>query len=88
MTLLEIVEAAKLENPNAFGKVNDKRSIAIVRAVLNELGKQVKETEEGPVAVAKFGKFIVRRVKVQKDGKENVQRRVIFRAANPKQLEK
>lgn len=86
MTLLEIIQAARAEKAEAFGKVADKRAVAIVRAVLDELGKQVKDAQEGEgdVTLAGFGKFVVKKSEVEKDGKTVSKSRVVFRPAKAK----
>lgn len=85
MNLLEIVQAAKAENPTAFANVKDKRAAAIVRATLKQLRAQVSGLQEGDMLVPGFGKFVAKAVKVKSAAGESTTRRVLFRAAQPKE---
>lgn len=80
MTILELVHATMQKNAEAFGNIHESRAEKIVQAVLAELGQQVRSTQEGMIEIGSFGKFIVRQVKVDKDGQEVMLRRVVFRA--------
>lgn len=84
LNLSELVQSAKASHADAFGKTNDKRSLAITQAVLTELGQQIAAAEEGAISVIGFGKFIVRQKTVQKDGQEIVQRSIRFNAGKKK----
>lgn len=84
MTLLELVQAAQAAKPQAFGTINEKRTVAIVRATLRELSKTIKNTEEGEVALPGLGTFVAKKVKVKKEGEITSRRRVIFRALKAK----
>lgn len=83
MKVIEIIQTAKAENETAFANVTDKRSVAIVGAVLRTLAKKIDEAEE-PVALAGFGRFAVLKKDVEKDGKKVTVRRVLFKSAQPK----
>jgi nucleoid DNA-binding protein len=80
MKTLELVQLAKAKHKEAFSAIPDKRSVAMVNAVLAELGARIRESKE-PVAVGGFGKFMIREKMVAKDGEEVSRRRVAFRAA-------
>jgi hypothetical protein len=79
MTILELVNVALQKNAEAFGNIHENRLEKIVQTVLNELGKQIRTTQEGEIEVESFGKFIVRQVRVKKDEQEITQRRIVFR---------
>lgn len=82
MTVIELVQVALLKNTEAFGNIHENRAEKIVRAVLDELGEQIKSTHEGEIEVVGFGKFDVRQVKGEKDGQGKVWRRVVFRTGS------
>lgn len=85
MTLLELVQTAQAAKPKAFGKVNEKRAVAIMQATLLELKKAIENTEEGDVTLPILGTFVAKKVNVKKAGAETVsRRRVVFRAAKAK----
>lgn len=81
MKVIELIEAIKNEQPDALGKVADKRAARIVRAALAEIARQIDASEEGTVKIAGLGNFRVRNVKRGKEGEEKTVRRVAFRAA-------
>jgi hypothetical protein len=85
MKVMEIISAAKAASPDAFQGINDNRAVRVVQAVLQEIGRQVEKTAEGPVAVGGLGTFVVRRVTPKAEpGKPTPTgpvRRVNFRAA-------
>jgi nucleoid DNA-binding protein len=78
MKLSELVLAAQQKDIESFGNIHESRVREIVQAVLIECHHQIQSVEEGEIQMEYFGKFIVRRVKVE-DG--SIQRRVFFRAA-------
>ncbi len=83
MKVRDLVASAKASNPDAFKGLKDPRAVRIVGLALKELGRQVEKTAEGPVAVAGFGRFIVKRVLPANATLKQPAgtRRVIFRAA-------
>lgn len=84
MTLLELVQAAQAARPKAFGKINEKRAVAIIQAALGVLNKTIKNTEEGEVALPVLGTFVAKNVKVKKEGVQTTRRRVVFNAQKTK----
>ena len=85
MTLLEIIQAAKQNNSEAFGSVADKRAQAIVRATLLELANQVKVAKhDEKIAVASFGTFIIKEKEIDRDGDKSIGRRVTFKSFSQK----
>ncbi len=84
MTLSELIQAAQIARPKAFGSINEKRSVAIVQAALAELSKTIKNTKEGEVAIPGLGTFVAKKVKATKEGEETTRRRVIFKAQKAK----
>ncbi|TAN70421.1 MAG: hypothetical protein EPN17_05320 [Methylobacter sp.] len=84
MTLLELVQAAQVARPKAFGKINEKRAVAIIQAALGVLNKTIKNTEEGEVVLPVLGTFVAKNVKVKKEGVQTTRRRVVFNAQKTK----
>lgn len=84
MTLLELVQTAQAAKPKAFGKITEKRAVAIMQATLIELKKSIQNTEEGEITLPVLGTFVAKKVKVKKEGAEITGRRVIFKAAKAK----
>ena len=82
MSLMELIQAAKLSNGKAFGKTEEKRALMIVRAVLGEANKQIHNAKAGEkVALPGFGTFFVKEQAREKDGKKIISRRVVLRQA-------
>jgi len=81
ITLSDLVQTAKQDNAAAFGTVDNKRGLAIVRAILDELSSQLDATEEGTMVLPGFGRFTVKQITVQKNGLQSSQRKIIFRAS-------
>jgi hypothetical protein len=88
MKVLELVQAAQSSRSKAFGTINDERSVAIVRAVIAELNKAIKNTEEGEIALPGLGVFVAKKVKSKKDGVEETKRKVMFRIQHIKKAKK
>lgn len=84
MTYLDIVKATLLKDKEAFGNIHENRAAAIVGAVFEELERQIADTKHGEFFLDGFGKFIIKLKKVNKDGEDIVQRRIIFKGANPR----
>lgn len=86
MKPIEIVEMIKLENPELFGKIPERRAALIIKEVLAQIGKQVGAMDEGVLKIPGFGNFQVKQVERKKDGESEkvMVKRVIFNAAKPK----
>jgi hypothetical protein len=76
--LMDLIRQAKTKHAGAFGKVPDKRVLAIVTAVMNEISGQIDKVEEGVIAYPKLGRFVVKKLAKTTDGEKTTQRRVIF----------
>lgn len=79
MKLEEIVKTARAADKSAFGKVNDKRAIKILRAAFRQVNSQVESTKDGNVAIGGLGRFAIKNVEREKDGVKVTKRRVIYR---------
>jgi len=80
MKVTGLVKLIREEKPEILGKMTDKRATILFREVLVQVGKYVKELDEGVHAVPGFGNFRVKMVEVEKkDGtKVNVKRIVLL----------
>ena len=79
MNLEEIVKNARAENQSAFGKVNDKRAIKILRAAFKQVNSQLESVKDGNLTIGGLGRFVIKNVEHEKDGVKVTKRRVIFR---------
>jgi hypothetical protein len=79
VNVASLVKSAKAEKAGAFDNINEKRAVAVVRAVLAQASKQISETEDGSVVLAGLGRFVIRQVQVEKEGQKVTRRRIAFR---------
>jgi len=78
MKLDEIVKSARAADKAAFGKVNDKRAIKILRAAFRQVNSQIESARDSNVAIAGLGRFAIRTIEREKDGVSVTKQRVIF----------
>jgi hypothetical protein len=77
MRVNELIKSASAANARVFAKTDEKTASAIGTALMRELGAQIDAMNEGRLAVAGFGNFVIRQV-AGKDGKGK-QKRVLLR---------
>lgn len=85
MTIKELVEQVAGNNPAVLSGIPRNKAVALLRTALAQIGKTIKETEDGVVLVPGFGKFQVRQVEREVGGKKVVRKQVVFRQAAAKQ---
>lgn len=75
--------AAKMRanQPGVFGKMPEARAVAVIRAVLREMGAQIDQADEGVVVVPSFGRFVVKKSALPD---KPAKRQIMFRRAPPK----
>ncbi len=78
MKLDEIVKTARAANSSAFGNVNDKRAVKILRAAFRQVVSQVESAKDGVVVINGLGRFVIKNVEREKDGIKVTKRRVIY----------
>lgn len=88
MKLDEVVKMARVANESAFGKVNDRRAIKIVRAAFQQVKNQVETAGDGKVVINGLGRFVIRNVRQEKDGVTVTRRKVIFHHGSAGRTEK
>ena len=81
MKMTEFVQVLRTENDKLFGKMPEKRTVQLVRAIVNQIGAQIEQTREGTVQVPGLGRFIVKQV--TPEGKTAAEKRVLFRPLQP-----
>ena len=79
MNLKEIVKNARAENATAFGKVNDKRAVQILRAAFKQVNAQIEATKEGNLTIGGLGRFAIKNIEREKNDVKVTKRRVTFR---------
>jgi hypothetical protein len=83
MRIIELVQAAKAANKEAFGELPEGRAATMVAAVLAELARSIAESEQ-PLVLTGFGKFVPRDAKAAGGEALAGPRRFGFRLAEPK----
>lgn len=80
MNAKEVVELIKTEKPTLLGKMSEKKAAALIRNAFIQIGKRIDSMDAGEVKVRGLGNFRIKQVERNKDGKNTVVRRVIFRS--------
>lgn len=79
MKLVEIIKAARVADPEAFGSTDDERAMKILRAGLRQVRRQLMSAKEGAVVVGGLGRFSIKAVEHERNGTKVTRRRVTFR---------
>ena len=80
MKIRETVSQVMAENEKAFQDIPESRASKLVQLTLQQIAKQVQETDEGRVGIQGLGVFIIKNVEREKDGVKSTVKRVTFRA--------
>jgi len=76
---VDILSRIRLDSPELLNGLTEEKATQLVRSTLEQIAKNVAETEEGVVRVEGFGKFrVVQREKADGYGKKMI-RRVFFK---------
>lgn len=78
MKLDEIVKTARAADESAFGKVNDKRAVKILRAAFRQVNVQLESAKDSNVAIGGLGRFAIKSIEREKDGIKVTKQRVIY----------
>ena len=78
MKLDDIVKTARATDNSAFGKVNDRRAVKILRAAFRQVNSQLESTKDGNLTIRGLGRFAIENVEREKEGVKVTKRRVIF----------
>jgi len=84
MKTLELAEKIKKENEEKLGNMNEKKIAFILRKALEEIRKEIEETNEEQVMVANLGKFNIRMVEKEVEGEQKSIKRIIFHSGKKK----
>ena len=80
MTLNELIERMRTENPDAIGKLPDAAVVRLLRAAFGTVSSDLAQAQDGVYKVGALGVFRVRTVEPNAEGKGGG-RRVLFSAA-------
>lgn len=78
----EIAKEIQKENPEAFGNMNEKRIVKLIRATFKQLKSNINTEDETKVQVQGLGQFKINQVKANKNT-ENT-KRIVFTPRNIK----
>jgi hypothetical protein len=79
MKIRETVSQVMSENEKSFQDIPESRASKLVQLTLQQIAKQVQETDEGRVSIQGLGVFIIKNVEREKDGVKSTVKRVSFR---------
>ena len=75
----EIVEKIKAENPEAFGKINNKVAAKIIKLGLDEISKQLAATDEGDLKILGLGNFKIKNIEQEKNGVKTLIKKITLK---------
>jgi hypothetical protein len=81
MKITEIVTALKTAEPQAVAKIPEPRIVKLIALALRQIAKEIDAATEGKVAVGGFGRFVIKQVEAEKDGKKTMRKRIVFHRA-------
>lgn len=84
MNVKELVALARDQDPERLGGMADARAAALLRAAFAVIRAQLEEAGPGPFKVGGLGTFRIRDVEYEQDGEVYVERRVVFKAMQPR----
>jgi len=80
----ELLEAIGTANPKVLDGIRKERALALIRATLAYLARTLDASKEGAVVVAGLGRFRVRIVEREVEGKKVMQKKVMYMPVQPK----
>ncbi|MGR8933318.1 MAG: hypothetical protein ACU837_02880 [Gammaproteobacteria bacterium] len=87
MKIKELLQRVKELDPDLAG-LDDKKSTVLIRRTFKLIAQDVENTDEGPLNIAGLGKFQIRQVERDKNGKKQIFKRISFKAAKAKVADK
>ncbi len=79
MKLIELAQKIKKENEEQLGKMNEKIIAIIIREAFEQINIEIKKTDDGRINIPRLGKFIVRMIEKEEEGKSVMIKRIIFK---------
>ena len=83
MTIMELIEQIQKVSPKALNGIPKRRAARLVRDVFKHITRTLARTEEGVLTYGGLGRFRVRKVDREVQGKRVRRTQVIFRRAEP-----
>ena len=83
MKIADLINHVKRGDPKLLGGIPENKAKALVRAVFGHINNTLSGTQEGVVIFAGLGRFRIRKVERDIEGKKISQTRIIFRRAEP-----
>ncbi len=80
MKLVDIVRHVKNEKPDLFGKIAEKKAVALLRESFAHLARLIDEQED-VVKIPNLGNFRTRSVAKKEGGQKIISRRIVFHPA-------
>jgi hypothetical protein len=80
MKIVEIIEKVSQNDPKALAGIPGGKAVSLVRAVFGQITHAIDTTDDGIVQIAGLGRFRVRMVEREIEGKKTFVKRVFFQA--------
>ena len=84
MKVAELIEHIRQSNPKLLQGIPEDKAEALVRRVFKHMNDTLAKTEEGVVNYAGLGRFRLRKVEKEVDGRKVSRTKIGFRPANAK----
>gem|GEM_PF-2642977 len=84
LDLNDIIVEAIIKKPGLMVGASEKKTVTLVRLVLEKIASKLDKIEEGKVKIPSLGNFRVQRLEREQDGKIVTVRRVIFNTLSKK----
>lgn len=81
LKLIELAQKVQKENTEQLGKMNEKKIAMIIRKTLEQIKKEIVNTDGEKIIIQGFGNFSIRMIEKEEDGKKVMHKRMIFRPA-------
>ena len=82
MKSIELIEKIKKDNPKLLSGIPERKAVALIRNVLNDISSTIDDTEEGTVNIGNLGIFRV--ISKQNDGEGESRKIIRFKPVRSK----
>ena len=88
MKLIELAQKIQKDNTKSLGKMNEKKIALIIRKALEEIKEEIENTDESKIAIQGLGRFNIRMIEKETEGKKEMVKRIFFRPAKERKTKK
>jgi hypothetical protein len=84
MTPNDLLKIIGVDNPNLLSGIREKQALTLIRATLVCVARTLDTSQEELVVIAGFGRFRIRMVEREVDGKKVFKKRILYVPARAK----